>query len=68
MKHYVSSFKVGVGGMAVAGPFDTRAEADSWVTNLTIDQRNLFPCLQLTMGPDDLGPEWASNLNKFINV
>ncbi len=52
--------------MAVAGPFDSRNDADQWVTNLITDQHRMYPCCQLTIGPDDLGPEWALNLSNWL--
>ena len=45
-------------GMALAGPFKTRAEADAAHTAGDMDG-----CL--TVGPDDLGPEWENNIERW---
>lgn len=64
MKHYVVEYRTQNNGeyvgMAIAGPFDTRDEADAWVG--TYGNGNMF----LTCGPDDLGPDWESNKQKFF--
>lgn len=45
-------------GMAVAGPFDTREDADAAHTRLGLDGA-------LSIGPRDLGPDWARNLEMW---
>jgi hypothetical protein len=52
-------------GMTVAGPFDTRDLADAWVSALTPEQHTEYPCCQLSVGPDDLGPKWPKNLEAW---
>lgn len=69
MKHYVSCWKpVGPpegSGMAVAGPFNSKEDAENWISALTPEQHKEYPCCQLAVGPDDLGPDWAENLRKW---
>lgn len=59
MKWYVADYKTQktgrLEGMAVAGPFETRDEADLEHTRLGLDG-------ELTAGPDDLGPNYLTNL------
>ena len=47
-------------GMAIAGPFNERWEADNTHTLLGLDG-------MLTVGPDDLGPDWQNNITKWRN-
>lgn len=59
MKWYASDYKVQktgrLEGMAIAGPFETRNESDLAHTQLGLDGA-------LTIGPDDLGPDWPTNI------
>ena len=63
-KWYVTDYKIQKNGklvgMAVAGPFAKREEADDIHTFLGLDG-------MLTVGPDDLGPEWQNNIAKWRN-
>lgn len=65
-KYYVSSSKVmcdGVfRGMAIAGPFDTREEANEYIV---AGKAYPYTCLQLTLGPDNLGLEWGQNRKQW---
>jgi hypothetical protein len=61
MKWYVTDYDNAMQGMAVAGPFETREEADNYVTkNITA-----LRVPALTVGPDDLGSDWQSNLEQW---
>ena len=63
MKWYVSEYKLQNNGkflgMATHGPFDTREQADQAHTENGCDGA-------LTIGPDDLGPDWKSNIEKWV--
>lgn len=62
MKWYVVDYKRQNSGeylgMAVAGPFDTREQADAWHTE-HLSEVHLGV---LALGVDDLGPDWPRNL------
>lgn len=62
MKWYVSDLKEQKSGecrvMAIAGPFDTREQADAWHTEHISEVR----CGTLSQGIDDLGPDWKKNI------
>ena len=65
-KYYVSSTKAmcdGVfRGMAIAGPFDTREQANEYIVN---GRASSYGCLQITTGPSDLGVMWERNREKW---
>ena len=62
MKWYVSDLKHQKSGeylaMAIAGPFGTREQADAWHT----EHVSGVCCGELSLGPDDLGPDWKKNI------
>lgn len=64
MAWYAMDFKIQKNGeyvgMALAGPFKTRAEANAAYTAGDMDGL-------LTIGPDDLGPEWEDNIESWRN-
>jgi hypothetical protein len=49
--------------MTIAGPFDTREQADDWHTE-NLFKEDIFGGM-LVQGPDNLGPEWQKNVTKW---
>ena len=48
--------------MAIAGPFDTQEQANEYIVN---GRASSYGCLQITIGPSDLGVMWERNREKW---